>query len=83
MNQEAERLRAAKRLFLDTAPVIYYVEENPRYLPLIEDVFTRLDDGSLNGSCSPAKGDFYTLTKRREMAIISSISSLCLAVPCK
>ena len=41
----AERLRQAKRPFLDTAPVIYYVEENVRYLTALDELFNRLDDG--------------------------------------
>ena len=30
-----DRLQAVKRLFLDTAPVIYFVEKNDRYLALL------------------------------------------------
>jgi hypothetical protein len=29
-----ERLHTVTRLFLDTAPVVYYVEEDARYLAL-------------------------------------------------
>ena len=36
MNRIAERLRSVVRLFLDTAPVVYYVEESPQYLPLLD-----------------------------------------------
>jgi predicted nucleic acid-binding protein len=53
MSRMAERLRSVARLFLDTAPVIYYVEGNPQYLPLVETVFDRLDDGALAGVTSP------------------------------
>jgi len=53
MNELTERLRSVTRLFLDTAPVIYYVEEDPQYLPLVESIFDRLDDGSLCGVTSP------------------------------
>jgi predicted nucleic acid-binding protein len=46
-------LHTVTRLFLDTAPVIYYVEENERYLPLVDEVFDRLDDGLLTAVVSP------------------------------
>jgi predicted nucleic acid-binding protein len=48
-----ERLRSVSRVFLDTAPVIYYVEENPRYLARVEPVFSALDDGTLTAVTSP------------------------------
>ncbi len=48
-----ERLQTVTRLFLDTAPVIYYVEENAHYLPLVAAVFDRLDNGSLIAITSP------------------------------
>jgi predicted nucleic acid-binding protein len=46
-------LRGAKRIFLDTAPVIYYVEQHPRYLSLLQVVFDQIDDGSLVAVTSP------------------------------
>jgi predicted nucleic acid-binding protein len=49
----AERLQSVRRLFLDRAPVIYYVEENTRYLPLVETVFDRLDTNALTAVTSP------------------------------
>lgn len=48
-----ERLQKATKLFLDTAPVIYFVEENERYLPLVEIVFDLLDNGLLIAVTSP------------------------------
>jgi len=47
------RLDNVKRLFLDTAPVIYYVEEHPRYVALVETVFVRLDAGDFEAVTSP------------------------------
>lgn len=47
-----ERLKLITRIFLDTAPVIYYVEENPRYLPLVESVFNLLDSDAIVGVAS-------------------------------
>jgi len=48
-----DRLQNVARLFLDTAPVIYYVEANPRYRPVVEVIFDRLDDGALTAVTSP------------------------------
>jgi predicted nucleic acid-binding protein len=49
----AEAVQNVARLFLDTAPVIYYVEKNPHYLALVKIVFDHIDDGSLNAVTSP------------------------------
>lgn len=38
-----EALRNVTRLFLDTAPIIYFVERNPRYLHLVDEIFQRID----------------------------------------
>jgi predicted nucleic acid-binding protein len=38
-----EALRGVKRLFLDTAPVVYFVEQNPEFIDRVEPIFTRLD----------------------------------------
>ncbi len=32
---------------LDSAPLIYYIEENPRYLPLLDPFFIALDEGAI------------------------------------
>ena len=32
---------------IDTAPFIYFIEENPRYLPLLESLFMAVDAGVL------------------------------------
>ena len=42
-----------KQIFLDTAPVIYFVEKNPDFAPKIQEIFTRLDDGKLTAVVSP------------------------------
>jgi predicted nucleic acid-binding protein len=46
-------LKNIKLLFLDTAPIIYYVENNPRYFPIVEPLFSRIDKGLLNVVTSP------------------------------
>jgi predicted nucleic acid-binding protein len=48
-----DSLQNVTLLFLDTAPVIYYVEENPSYLALVEVIFERIDNGSLTAVTSP------------------------------
>jgi predicted nucleic acid-binding protein len=49
----AERLQGVQRLFLDSAPIIYYVERHPRYQPLLDVIFDRIDAGSLAAITSP------------------------------
>jgi len=46
-------LENCQALFLDTAPIIYYVEDNPRYFSIVEPLFEKIDDGSLNIVTSP------------------------------
>ncbi|KYC41797.1 twitching motility protein PilT [Scytonema hofmannii PCC 7110] len=48
-----ERLQDVKRLFLDSAPVIYAVEENLQYLPIVREIFERIENGLLIGVTSP------------------------------
>jgi len=31
---------------IDTAPIIYYIEEHPKYLPLVDQIFPRLSSAS-------------------------------------
>lgn len=37
---------------LDTAAFVYYIEENPRYLPFLEHLFRRIDAGELHAVTS-------------------------------
>lgn len=39
----SDALNGVSRLFLDTAPVIYFVERNPQFVDLIDPIFERLD----------------------------------------
>lgn len=48
-----DSLQGVTRLFLDTAPVIYFVERHPQYFPLVRVVFELLRDGSVMGVASP------------------------------
>jgi predicted nucleic acid-binding protein len=38
-----EALRGVNRLFLDTAPLVYFVEQNPEFIGRVEPIFARLD----------------------------------------
>ena len=49
----AERLRSVTRLFVDTAPLIYFVEGNALYLTRVAPIFALLDAGSLAAVTSP------------------------------
>lgn len=49
----AQRLRGVSRLFLDTAPVVYFVEANERYAALVDRIFDLVDTGSLTAVTSP------------------------------
>jgi predicted nucleic acid-binding protein len=42
-----------RRVFLDTAPVVYMVERNPSYLDRVLSVFARVDAGLLHAVTSP------------------------------
>lgn len=49
----AERIQEVDKLFLDTAPVIYYVEGNATYDGLVRRVFEEVDGGRLTVVSSP------------------------------
>jgi predicted nucleic acid-binding protein len=41
-----EILNSHTRWVIDTAPIIYYIEEHPKYLPLADKIFPRLSSAS-------------------------------------
>lgn len=49
----ADSLQGVRRLFLDSAPVIYFVERNPQYFDLARAFFERINEGTLIGVASP------------------------------
>jgi predicted nucleic acid-binding protein len=49
----ADALLNVGRLFLDTAPIIYFVERNPAFAPVVDEIFDRLDRGILSAATSP------------------------------
>lgn len=48
-----EELIGVSRLFLDTAPIIYYVEENSNYLPMVDVIFEQIASRALVAVTSP------------------------------
>ena len=49
----ADALRGVSLLFLNTAPVIYQVEQNPAYSALAGAVFQEIDTGRVGAVTSP------------------------------
>jgi predicted nucleic acid-binding protein len=46
-------LTAVTRLFLDSAPVVYYVEQQPLFSPLLESTFQAIEAGIITAVTSP------------------------------
>ena len=46
-------LQGVNTLFLDTAPLIYYVEKHPQYLKILKPIFQRIDKGFITAVTSP------------------------------
>jgi predicted nucleic acid-binding protein len=49
----ADALLGVNKLFLDTAPVIYYVEQHPNYVSVVAEIFDRIDRGDVRAVLSP------------------------------
>ena len=49
----ADALQDTSVMFLDTAPIIYFVEKNPKYNSVVEDIFDRIDKGMFSAITSP------------------------------
>jgi predicted nucleic acid-binding protein len=47
-----DALRGVRRLGLDSAPLIYLVEDHPRYADLVDEVTRRISDGGMVGVTS-------------------------------
>jgi len=50
---EIDQLLGVRRIFLDTAPIIYFVEANARYRPFMRTVFDSIEAGRLFAVTSP------------------------------
>lgn len=48
-----EALEGVKRIFIDTAPVIYFVEENPDFVDVVQVVIDKLIAGEIEAVISP------------------------------
>jgi len=48
-----DALEGVSRLFLDTSPFIYFVENSVDYFPIVEIVFKQIDQGILQSVTSP------------------------------
>jgi predicted nucleic acid-binding protein len=46
-------LRKVRSLFLDSAPIIYFVEKHPTYLPLLIPFFSAIDQNKIQVVTSP------------------------------
>lgn len=49
----AEWLDSLRMVFLDTAPVIYFIEKNPTFSAKVQPLFSKLDEGTLSAIVSP------------------------------
>ena len=52
MTKLDDALQGVQQLGLDTAPVIYFIETNPKYDALVTEIFRRISRGVLEGLCS-------------------------------
>ncbi|MEP7337275.1 MAG: hypothetical protein ABI977_05980 [Acidobacteriota bacterium] len=52
MTKLDDALAGVTRLGFDTAPVIYFVEANPKYDALVTEIFQRVTNGALFGATS-------------------------------
>ena len=48
-----EKLNKHKSLFFDTAPIIYFVEKNLQFFPVVEAIFDAVDSGKIIAFTSP------------------------------
>lgn len=46
-------LQSVHRLFLDSSAVIYYIDENPAYLPVMDLIFDQVDANLIRAVTSP------------------------------
>lgn len=46
-------LQQVNRIFLDSAPIIYYVDINPNYFSIIDEVFSYIESNSIRVVTSP------------------------------
>lgn len=49
----AAKLTTLQKVFLDTAPIIYFVEQNPTYFSRSQPIFEAIDQGAVTAVTSP------------------------------
>jgi predicted nucleic acid-binding protein len=49
----SDALNGVRAVFLDSAPIIYFVEAHPRYAPIVRELFQRLEYGGITAVTSP------------------------------
>lgn len=53
MNGKIEKyLKHKSIVYLDTAPIIYFIQEDPQYLAAVKEVFLRIDNGAIRAISS-------------------------------
>jgi len=83
MNGKIERaLKNKTVIHLDTAPIIYFIQENKKYLPILSEVFSKIDQGYVSGISSfvtliellvnPLELKNYTLADRYRYLVMNS-----------
>jgi len=85
MNGKIEQaLKNKSVIFLDTAPIIYFIEENRTYLPALKEVFLKIDQGLVSAISS-----FITLIELlvkplqvKEYDVAGKYRDLMLGSPC-
>ncbi|GAB4448014.1 MAG: hypothetical protein OHK0041_08170 [Anaerolineales bacterium] len=76
----AKQLDRIEVIFLDTAPVIYFVEQNPEFSLKVQEIFERLDDGKLTAVVSPITlAECLVLPYKQKKAEIAQIFTELLA----
>jgi hypothetical protein len=48
----SEELTRIDSIFIDTAPIIYYIEAHPQFGPLVKEVVSAFQSGNLNAYSS-------------------------------
>lgn len=77
-----EVLKDVSSVAFDTAPIIYFVEANPKYDAIVTDIFHRVENGNIIGFTSvislcevlvqPIRGDNKDLQTRYREILINS-----------
>ncbi len=66
-----EALRSIHRIFLDTAPVIYFVEKNPQHMDVLLPIFRSVDEGVVTAITSPITlAECLVVPYRKEMTTL-------------